>query len=447
MPKQRGTRVEDRLYTKSKGKTARYYADFRDFADVGGKQEALKPEGSRSAATDKKIAVALARARLKELTQARARANEGTPDDRSFDALVVPHLRAKAAANTVTEQWLGNVRVHLEMAAQFFGPQTDLAVVSPKRVGEYAAWLLTQPNGRGGTLSSGSVHQYLGSLHQLYRRAVYWELLAPGVNPVGSLFDRPPVTREKTLWLEVPEVIEVLRFAFVDYEPTRTDLALPWFPEVLATIALTGCRETEVYGLRACEVDINRGVLRIQQNEWRDLKTPGSERTVRIPTQLWGILRDYREAHRPQGDLFFPSARCQSESMITDIRAALDHMPMPERLRRRRTPEEMERLEAKRDAELKRWEERKPGQPGPKPKRSIEELSQPIDEWAVPALRTRMLRHSWAAARLQTLDHGAPVSIYTVGQEMGHVDIKMLKHIYAHLGEIRVRGEEVAFRW
>jgi integrase len=133
--------------------------------------------------------------------------------------------------------------------------------------------------------------------------------------------------------------------------------------------------------------------------------------------------------------------------MITDIRAALDHMPMPERLRRRRTPEEMERLEAKRDAELKRWEERKPGQPGPKPKRSIEELSQPIDEWAVPALRTRMLRHSWAAARLQTLDHGAPVSIYTVGQEMGHVDIKMLKHIYAHLGEIRVRGEEVAFRW
>jgi hypothetical protein len=32
----------------------------------------------------------------------------------------------------------------------------------------------------------------------------------------------------------------------------------------------------------------------------------------------------------------------------------------------------------------------------------------------------RVFRHTWTAARLQTLDHGAPVSIYTVSRELGH---------------------------
>ena len=39
--------------------------------------------------------------------------------------------------------------------------------------------------------------------------------------------------------------------------------------------------------------------------------------------------------------------------------------------------------------------------------------------WKVGEVRSRMFRHSYCAARLQTLDHGAPVSPYAVARELG----------------------------
>jgi integrase len=57
-----------------------------------------------------------------------------------------------------------------------------------------------------------------------------------------------------------------------------------------------------------------------------------------------------------------------------------------------------------------------------------------------------MLRHTYCAARLQTLDRGEPISVWTVADEMGHEDIKMIKKVYGHLGKIRHRGTEVEYR-
>jgi integrase len=48
-------------------------------------------------------------------------------------------------------------------------------------------------------------------------------------------------------------------------------------------------------------------------------------------------------------------------------------------------------------------------------------------------IRTRLFRHSYYAARLQTPDAGAPVSIHTVVRELGHQSDEMVKRIYAHL--------------
>ena len=50
------------------------------------------------------------------------------------------------------------------------------------------------------------------------------------------------------------------------------------------------------------------------------------------------------------------------------------------------------------------------------------------------------------AARLQTLDGGAPVSIYTVSRELGHTSPAMVQRVYAHLGTIRHRAEVVEYR-
>ena len=57
-----------------------------------------------------------------------------------------------------------------------------------------------------------------------------------------------------------------------------------------------------------------------------------------------------------------------------------------------------------------------------------------------------MFRHSYCAARLQTLDHGAPVSVYTVGRELGHGGESLVKRVYGHLGEVRHRSEVMEYR-
>ena len=61
-------------------------------------------------------------------------------------------------------------------------------------------------------------------------------------------------------------------------------------------------------------------------------------------------------------------------------------------------------------------------------------------------LRTKAFRHTYCAARLQTLDQGAPVSTYTVARELGHESEAMVRRVYAHLGEIRHRSEVVEYR-
>ena len=57
-----------------------------------------------------------------------------------------------------------------------------------------------------------------------------------------------------------------------------------------------------------------------------------------------------------------------------------------------------------------------------------------------------MFRHSYCAARLQTLDQGAPVSLYTVSRELGHGSRDMVERVYSHLGTVRHRSDVVEYR-
>jgi hypothetical protein len=66
--------------------------------------------------------------------------------------------------------------------------------------------------------------------------------------------------------------------------------------------------------------------------------------------------------------------------------------------------------------------------------------------WKRGEIRTRLFRHTYCAVRLQTLDAGAPVSIYTVARELGHQSDEMVKRIYAHLSATRHRSGVVEFR-
>jgi integrase len=57
-----------------------------------------------------------------------------------------------------------------------------------------------------------------------------------------------------------------------------------------------------------------------------------------------------------------------------------------------------------------------------------------------------MFRHTYCAARLQTLDGGAPVLLFTVSRERGHTLPAMVQRVYSHLGSVRHRSEFVEYR-
>lgn len=55
-------------------------------------------------------------------------------------------------------------------------------------------------------------------------------------------------------------------------------------------------------------------------------------------------------------------------------------------------------------------------------------------------------RHTYTATRIQTLDGGEPVSLFTVARELGHKDVGRIEDTYGHLQERRSRLSEVRYR-
>ena len=63
MANKRGKRV----FIRDQGGVVRFYGDFRDYGDVGGKVEALIPANAKRATTDEKLAQLITAARIADL--------------------------------------------------------------------------------------------------------------------------------------------------------------------------------------------------------------------------------------------------------------------------------------------------------------------------------------------------------------------------------------------
>ena len=66
--------------------------------------------------------------------------------------------------------------------------------------------------------------------------------------------------------------------------------------------------------------------------------------------------------------------------------------------------------------------------------------------WKAGEIRSKVFRHSYTAARVQTLDGKAPVSVFTVAKELGHGGQAMVRKVYGHLGQVRHRAKMVEYR-
>lgn len=307
------------------------------------------------------------------------------------------HLVQKKKSGKFTDQWLESVEMHLTAAVEFFGADRTLGSIGTKDVQAYVAHLSRLPNGCGTTLSGGSMRKYLNSLSNLYRRAIAEGAVPSGYNPASALIEKPTAKRKEARWLEVHEGALLLESART-FKPERPEVAMPFAYELVATFLLTGGRQSEVLGLTVDDVSFERNTVTFRPNQWRRLKTSTSRRTVPLWPQLREVLTAYLEGpNAPERELLFPSHWMEKEATLTDCRKTLD---------------------------------------------AVAERA----GWKAGEIRTKMLRHTYCSARLQTLDRGAAVSPWTVAREMGHGGRSLVDRVYGHLGEIRHRSEAVEYR-
>ncbi len=381
-----------RLFSRRQGAHRRWYGEFRDFADVGGKREALLVPGEKLGTTDRKLAEVLAAQRLTELQALRARhsgrAVAGLPPETPLGVYAAQHLIRKKSSGTTTDGWLVNVERYLTRFVAFVGTDRDLTTIAVPDVERWASAL------RDAGLSGGTIRHALNSVSNLYRRAQSEALVPPGYNPVAAMTEKPTARRLEAQWLDVAEASLLVESART-LERKRKDACGCVYP-LLATLLLTGGRPAEVLGLEVADVSFDRKLVTFRPNGWRRLKNATSHRSVPLWPQLKDILGEFL-ATAPPARLLFPSYRTGAEALIRDTRKLLDAVSV--------------------------------------------RCGYPEGE-----IHLYSFRHSFTAAALQLMDRGAPISPYTVGRWLGHGGAALVNRVYGHLGDVRHRSEQLEFR-
>jgi integrase len=420
---------------------------FREFSDVLAEDEGagrmpLIPEGDQVATSDAEIAQVLFLRKLEELRERkRTGVATGIRKRATLAKFAASHLERLAASGSVPG-WVKTVQNHLEEAVRFFGVDRDLSSIETADVQRYREHLEGLPSGRGRrcpecavdgapvtaqpllricsncsitwqveTISTATQRKYLNSLGKLFRRAIaegYVRGVAAGPkerqpgNPVHALMDKPVAAPQEAEWLTVADAALLLEAART-YEPKRDDIAIPAgrLHAIIATFLLTGGRKSEVLGLTIEDVSFDLGKVFFRPHQHRRLKTKTSRRWVPLWPQLRDVLVPYVESlgDVPPESLLFPSTDRGSGGMIRDLRKALDAV-------------------AKRAG------------------------------WKGGEIRTKMFRHTYASTRIQTHEHGAPVSVFTVSRELGHSSTALIERTYGHLADRnrQHRAEVVEYR-
>ena len=373
-----------RIYQKRK----RFYGDFRDYRDVGGKLEALVPEGARlrRATTDYTEAMRCLTRRVDELELLR-RATGPCLESPQLKDYAVHHLSQKAAA--LRSESVRRDEFSLLHFLKYFGDDIRLREINVAGITDYLRWRRTQPGSRrDSSVSAATLRRELTALSSLFKRAVSEDLAE--LNPVVRLMDKPRIERVEPAWLEVDEAARLIAAGFkLDARPNLRR-AVPFLGPLLATHLYTGGRPGEVFGLEVSDVDLVNRVVHFRPNEWRRLKR-GHHRTVPLWPKLSQVLRAYLK-NVPTSGLLFPS---ESKKMLTDIRGSLEHAVESAGIQKHVTPNTM--------------------------------------------------RHTYAATRIQTLDHGQPVALFSVAKELGHAGIAMIDRHYGHLQNVRHRQKAVEY--
>jgi len=375
-------RIPPGIYARDQGGAVRYYGR------IGDRRVPLVALGEKRATTSLEVAIAAYGQLVAAEQKAQLRGLYGLPQPVGLASYAAAHLVKKAQAKRVTDQSLAADQLHLERAVVFFGAARELATIDVPAVTGWIAAL------RDRGLGNETIRKHVHSLSNTFRRAQAEGRVSLGYNPV-SVCEKPSAVRGESAWLDVDEAALLLEAARL-YRPSCTWFAVPFAYELVATYLLTGGRPSEVTGLEVADVSLDRETVTFRPHAARRLKTHTSHRTVPLWPQLREILGRYL-AERPPHRLLFPSFRTGAET----------------RLRH--------------------------------PHRIVEAVAECIG-YTPGEITPKSLRHTYCAARLQTLDAGAPVSPFTVGRELGHGGDALVKAVYGHLGNVRHRSAAVEYR-
>lgn len=397
--------VRQRLYTR--GKKRGYYIDLRD---LGGGREALKPHGEKGATTDELVALDLAAKRIAEL-EARKR------------GLYFGELKRTATLGSFVHEWL-TFRRSLATVEGFTGERTlrryeqalqnlFSVVDEDVRIDRFTkadakqaiARMAQLPSRSGGTLKAASLNQAYVAMRQVFEHAADEGVVPQGHNPWRALrrTDRPRLPKSSTTdFLEVFEAAALLEAC-----PRVTESRLP-LKEIVAALLLTGGRKTEVLGLEIGDIDFKRQVIHIRPNRWRPIKTK-ERRTVPLWPQLEEILQPYIAARGLRAGLLFPSEDSDEKRQVM--------ITAPNKAIKQAHDIAADLLGGDRGVAFRRKK-----------------------------VTPRAMRTTYCSARLQTLDNGKPIALFTVYGEMGHSGRKMVDEVYGRLGTIRHRSEVVEYR-
>ena len=380
-------RQRDRLYYRE-GRG--WYGDFRDFADVGGKLQAMIPLGRQKPTDDRDEASALASQRLEELRDRRE--NGAGADNPTLRDYARRHLDLKRASRGRAESTITRDAYALQRFLEYFSDAVTLRDITVERLSDWQAWRAAKPGRHGtGRTANQSILNELNALSNLFRRAVSEKKAR--LNPVQLMIDRPQQERGEATYLECGEGARVISGALtLDGEPGGKRLIRCMGP-IVAAFLLTGGRKTEVFGLELRDVDFENERVHIRPNVWRGLKRSRHKRSVPLWPQLAAILRSYVDGlGRDTGLLFQSPTR---GGMLDDVRWQLDMI--------------LERAK----------------------------ITKPV------CLHT--FRHTYAAMRMQTTDSDQAVSPYTVMRELGHSSIGLIEDYYGHLMKVRHRADVVEY--
>jgi len=400
----------NRLYTRN----GRYYADLRD---LGGGREAMIPPHQTYATKDEAVAIDLLAARLRDLiVPERERHFRGVTRQVTVGVFVREWLDDKRALAGRGGEGFTSPRTlrRYEQAIQpMFTREVDGTVpldedtlIASVSLTDVRRVIRLLRSAVGGGYSAASLHQLIQAMQLVFDAAADEGVVPSGHNPWRQLrrADRPRLPRQsRTDFLETYEVRALLDAAD-ELAPRIHRVPLE---VLLRTYAYTGGREKEVLGLCVEDVDFRRDTVRFVSNRFRPIKT-ADERTVPLWPELKRVLQPYvASLHRISG-LLFPgyAPRTGAEQMLTKL-----HKPL---------------------VAIRTQAATRLGEPyGP--------------VLAGKALNSRVLRVSYCSARLQTLDGGRPVAIWTVIQEMGHSSKRMVETVYGRVGNARHRGDVVEY--